>query len=304
MAPVSAPPVAAPPMAPAPLPAPPPMVAAQVPAPPMAVPAPSPVAPTVAMSAPGPARNRNTLAIVVGIVGFFVVLLGAAVLVGGFLFWKHGGLPTNAPEPPGVGAVYTPAEGSEAEVARLMAQGAMQAGIGRHLDAARKYYQVQKVDEGNPEASRRGYLACEMVVFDILSDDLASRDADPKALKGEIKAALSLGRDALDGKSSLADAYDAVDALSTRLPDNEDLASMARALYAKMTEFGSSDEGQAMQEKVGKSVVAGFDALQQGDLDGAAAAFEKALKADPERKTPQAYRAQEGLQVVGVARAG
>lgn len=239
--------------------------------------------------------------VVVAFLGFLFVVLGCAALVGGYLLYKNGQLFDNNPTPPGVGAAYEPAPGTEAEVARLMAQGAQHSGHGRYFEAAGRYYKVIKLDSAQPEARRRGYLACESIAFDVLADDLAARGADARALRSEVRAALAEGRSALDGKANLADTYDLVHALSTRLPADSDLSDMARRLKSAAAQFASSDEGQALQKEVGAHVDEGFAALNSGDYGAAKAAFEAAIEADPERSTPQSFRAQDGLHAVEVA---
>ncbi len=323
--PVSAapPPVSAapPPAAPPPVAAtPPPMVAPPPQQPPMTVPTP-PVEPApmpapqmaappqpVAQPAPAPASpaqkpgGNNVLVVVVAVVGFFFVVILCAALAGAYLLYKNGGLPTSAPEPPGVGAVWTPAAGSEPEVARLMAQGAQHDGHGRYFEAAGRYYKVIKLDAEHPEARRRGYLACENIAFDVLASDLATRDVDERAMRKEIRAALAQGEAAIAGEANVAETYDLLHGLSTKLPADEDLAKMTRRVKSAAARFAKSDEGQKLQKTVGKHVEEGFAALASNNLDGAQAAFEAAQEADPERQTPQFFRAQDGLHVVEVAR--
>jgi len=272
---------------------------------PVAQPAPvvqQPVAPQPAPAAQAPA-NRNWLVVVVAVVGFFVVVLGCAALVGGYFLYKNGGLPTSVPTPPGVGEVWSPAEGSEAEVARLMAQGAQHDGHGRHFEAAGRYYKVIKIDSAHPEARRRGYLACENIAFGVLSDDLAARDVDERALARDVKAALKQGRAAVDGKANLADTFDLLHGLATQLPNNTELADAARRVKSAAARFASSDDGQALQATVGEHVETGFAALSESDFDAAEAAFNEAVEADPERQAPQSFRARDGLHAVEVARA-
>lgn len=300
--PVLAPPPVAPhPVMPAPAP-----VAALAPAP-VAAPMPTPVAPPpqapparirAVSSPPLPRSSRGGLTVLVAVAGFLIVALGGAVVVGGLLFWKYGGLPTNVPTPPGVGEVYTPTVGTEAEVDRLLAHGAQHAGQGRYLEAASKYYKIHKIDNGHPEARWRGYLACELVAFDVLARDLTSRDITERSLRKEVRSALVNGQKAIDGERDIAEAYDAVLGLMKKLPENTDLAQMARRLQSAAAEFVRSDEGKKLQKRLVKDIQRGFGALDGGDLDAAESAFGDVIDEDSRRQTPQYYRAQEGLRVV------
>lgn len=289
------PPVTAPPPELAPAPAPVPVEA------PLPATGPLPVTPPPASAAPAP-QNTTWLVAAVALAGFFIVVLLAAVLGGGYVVYKNGGLPSATPEPPGVGEVWQPGEDPDGEIARLMAQGAQHDGHGRYFDSAGRYYKVIKLDDGHPEARRRGYLACEMIAFDVLADDLLARDADARALRKEVRAALAQGEEALAGKANLADTYDLLHELSTKLPKNEDLAKMARRVKGTALRYTKSDDGVAHQKKVAAEVNAGFDAFASGDLDAAEASFEAATKADPDRQTPQYFRALDGLHAVKVAR--
>ena len=294
--PAAPPPVAAP--APAPAPAP---VAAPMPTP-MAPPPQAPPARIRAVSQPPPPpRSRGGLTILVAVAGFFIVALGGAAVVGGLLYWKYGGVNLSAaPTPPGVGEAYSPTPGTEAEVSRLLAHGAQHAGQGRYLEAASKYYKIHKIDNGHPEARWRGYLACELVAFDVLSRDLTSRDVDERALRKEVRAALVQGQKAIEGDGDLAVAYDVVLDLMRKLPDNTELSQMARRLQSAAAEFVRSDEGKKLQKSLAKDIERGFEAIDAGDLDAARSSFEEVVDADSKRQTPQYYRAQEGLRLVEV----
>jgi len=299
--PVSAPPpVAAPPpaVAPAPTPmAPPPMSRVPAAAPPAAV-----ASPTQTHISASDAKSTNWLVIAVAVAGFFVVVALAGVLFGGYFVYKNGGLPSAAPEPPGVGEVWQPGDDANGEIARLMAQGAQHDGHGRFFDSAGRYYKVIKLDSAHPEARRRGYLACEKIAFDVLADDLLSRDVSARALRKDVRAALAAGESAIAGKANLADTYDLLHELSTKLPEDESLAKMARRVKGAALRYAKSDEGLAHQEAFSAKVKAGFKALASDDLDGAEAAFKDATEADPERQTPQYFRALDGLHAVDVAR--
>ncbi len=297
------PPVSVPPPVAAPVPglAPPPVEG------PVPVAAPVPMAPVrpapVAEPAPAHAADgKGVVVVVVAVLACLAVIMLAVALLGGYFLLKNGGLPTNAPEPPGIGEVWEPAEDADGQIARLMAQGAQHDGHGRYYNSAGRYYKVIKLDSAHPEARRRGYLACENIAFDVLADDLASRDVNPRALRKDVRAALKQAGAALDGRANLADAYDVVHALATKLPANDDLADMAQRLKRAASSYAKSEEGIAHQEAVGAKVQDGFAALAEGELDAAAAAFNAAVEADPDRQTPQYFRAQDGLHAVNIAR--
>jgi hypothetical protein len=239
--------------------------------------------------------------VLVAIAGFLVVVLGCAALVGGYFVYQNGGLPSTAPTPPGFGEKWEPASGTEDEAARLMAQGAQHSGHGRYFDAAGRYYKVIKLDGAHPEARRRGYMACENIAFDVLSDDLVSRDVNERAMKKEIRSALRQGQAAIGGKANLADTFDLLHGLSTRLPAHAALADTTRKVKSAAARFASSEAGQELQAAVAEHVEAGFSALASGDLESASSAFNTAVETDPDRQTPQYFRAQDGLHAVAMA---
>jgi hypothetical protein len=237
------------------------------------------------------------------VAGFFIVALGGAAVVGGLLFWKYGSIQLSAaPTPPELGDMYSPTPGTEAEVARLLAHGAQHSGQGRHLEAASKYYKIHKVDKGHPEASWRGYLACELVAFDVLSRDITSRDVQARALRKEVRAALVQSQRAIDGDGEIAVAYDAVHALMVKLPEDSDLSQMARRLQSAAADFVRSDEGAKLQKSLAADIESGFESIESGALDDAASSFQGVIDADSKRQTPQYHRAQEGLRLVEVRR--
>ena len=176
----------------------------------------------------------------------------------------------------------------------------IQSGMIGLLEAASKYYKIHKIDNGHPEARWRGYLACELVAFDVLSRDLTSRDVDERALRKEVRAALVQGQKAIEGDGDLAVAYDVVLDLMRKLPDNTELSQMARRLQSAAAEFVRSDEGKKLQKSLAKDIERGFEAIDAGDLDAARSSFEEVVDADSKRQTPQYYRAQEGLRLVEV----
>jgi hypothetical protein len=247
-------------------------------------------------------KSKSVIVVVVAVVACLAVIMLAIALLGGYFLIKNGGLPTNAPEPPGIGEVWEPSDDADGKIARLMAQGAQHDGHGRYYNSAGRYYKVIKLDSIHPEARRRGYLACENIAFDVLADDLMTRDVNARAMRREVRAALAQGGAAVDGRANVAETYDLVHALATKLPANDELTTMAQRLKRAATDYAKSDEGVAHQEAVGTKVQDGFAALAEGDLDAAESAFNAAVEADPDRQTPQSFRARDGLHAVEVAR--
>ncbi len=296
------PPPAPPPYTPPPPPPNAPTEPAWAPPPPPPAPAPAPVASAPPPAAPQPQPRRSNLVpvLIAVALGFFLVLAVVAAAVVGVALVKGGALPEplGLSEPkPDLPPPYAVRPENREEVDRLMADGAMHAAQGRFLEAAGRYYKVTKTYEpAHPEATRAGHVVCELVAFDVLEDALLSSSLDDKGRRSLKQEAERAARAAEGKPEALVEARAQLERALVVLPGDADLTRALQAVRAGLTSALATDDGKALQKAVAAGVADGETAFSGRDYTAAAAAFQRAVEADPHGLTPARYRAEERLR--------
>lgn len=185
------------------------------------------------------------------------------------------------------------------EVAALMAEGMRLFAEGKPFDAAAQFHKVQKLDPGNPDAERMGYVACEYIAMQRMFEELQARSASETERATAKQGALTAVAAALADASQLGAAAQALQAALSLLPGDPELAEAQTQLESRRSAVARGAavrKEQAKQASLAEMVAAGQRELDRGNLTKAVRQWEGVLQADPSRASPQYYQAEEGIR--------
>ena len=253
-------------------------------------------------AAPEPPATSGTSGVVIALtaaIGFMLVVLILGGGVGGWYFYQQSQLAEAKAARVDAAQQAIMAPDDDEAVQTLLDEGRLLFHEGRSFEAASRFYKVLQQQPGHPEATRMGYVVVEQIALDRIADDALLRSLDDRQRRDLVADAHRGAERALAGRADLIEAREAVGHALRIDPTNAQLLDDHERVRAAITAGATAAEVARLHKKVAPIYQSGADALASGDDKAAAAAFQKVLKADPQRRTWYWYEAQAGLAEAG-----
>jgi pSer/pThr/pTyr-binding forkhead associated (FHA) protein/tetratricopeptide (TPR) repeat protein len=249
--------------------------------------------------APPPAKKPGFLSKPINMISAGLIVLTIAMVIGKFVVDAANSAPPPTTAGPVAVAPVTDLQGDDADlVTDLMSEGMDLFKQKDYGAATRKFLKVLELDPSNAAAKRMGYITCELIALGAMQDDLessAASEADRAQSKEDALEAVAQNR---KGRLGVGEAREALRQALNLNPGDEELEAASKELDRRAGAAARAAGERAEQAKV-EEIKALYDAakskLDAGKYTDAVKGFRAVLSADPDRATPYASKAEDGL---------